>query len=56
MCRAIQSSMPLQRLPRLGRWSRCSPPPSAGCNMVVLNPSGDIAAQQRQLIVIVDRC
>ncbi len=24
----------------------------AGCNMVVLNPSGDIAAQQRDLIVV----
>lgn len=40
-------------LPWLSRWSvPMLAAPLAGCNMVVMNPSGDIAVQQRDLILI----
>jgi cytochrome o ubiquinol oxidase subunit 2 len=46
-------------LPRIARWphfSRALVPllilPLSGCNWVVMNPSGDVAIQQRDLIVI----
>ena len=44
-------SSALKRLPRLVAVSLLAAA-LAGCNMVVLNPTGDIAIQQRNLILI----
>ena len=45
------SGMPILKTLR-GTAPAARSPLLAGCNTVVLNPSGDIAAQQRDLIVI----
>jgi hypothetical protein len=51
-CVEVEEDAPLL-YGRLLRWSSAIlAAPLAGCNWVVMNPSGDIAVQQRDLILI----